>query len=231
MKNQYFGDINDYKKYGLIRQLDLKTIICWMLTPNNDNNDGGQIKYLDKPYQWAKYDKFLFQYLEKHKRNISDKQYRSVSIIQNRDIIPKCEFFNEIICDDGELRNQYFKKLFNIANDADLIFFDPDIGLEALVKCGNRRSSQYLYWNEVKTAYDKGFSVLIYQHRHRSKTVENMAEYSRVEALKLFRVTNIFIYKTPSVLFLLIARDEHRKSIIQANKRIKQAWGNILAIH
>lgn len=39
MKNQYFGDINDYRKYGLIRLLTgagkLKTTVCWMLTPDD----------------------------------------------------------------------------------------------------------------------------------------------------------------------------------------------------
>lgn len=235
MKNQYFGDINDYKKYGLIRQFAtftaLKTVICWMLTPNNDENEGLQIQYLDNPRQWAMYDKPLFQYLEKHKSKLLDKQNRNVSIIQNKDILPKCKFFKEIICDDGELRSRYFQKLLNISNDADLIFFDPDIGLETFVKRGNKRSSQYLYWSEVKAAYDKGLSILIYQHRHRSKTVENMAEYLRVEALKLFMPVNIFIYKTPNVLFLLIARNKHIQSIIQANKRVEQTWGNALVIH
>ncbi len=231
MKNQYFGDINDYKKYGLIRQLDLKTIICWMLTPNNDKNEGLQIQYLDNPCQWAKYDKLLFRYLEKHKSNFLDKQYRNVLIIQNRDILPKCKFFNEIIRDDGEQRSRYFQKLLNISNDVDLLFFDPDIGLETFVKRGNKRSSQYLYWSEVKAAFDKGLSILIYQHRHRSKTVENMAKYLRVEAIKRFTPMNVFIYKTPNVLFLLIARNKHRQSIIQANKRIEQTWGNVLVIH
>jgi len=40
MKNQYFGDINDYRKYGLLRLLtdggDIRTAVCWMLTPGDD---------------------------------------------------------------------------------------------------------------------------------------------------------------------------------------------------
>jgi len=38
MKNQYFGDINDYRKYGLLRGLsnkgEISTLVCWMLTEN-----------------------------------------------------------------------------------------------------------------------------------------------------------------------------------------------------
>jgi hypothetical protein len=44
MKNQYFGDENDYKKYGLLRMLagevKMKTAVCWMLTPDVEVGDG-----------------------------------------------------------------------------------------------------------------------------------------------------------------------------------------------
>ena len=35
MKNQYFGDINDYVKYGLLRVFSAthRVAVCWMLTP------------------------------------------------------------------------------------------------------------------------------------------------------------------------------------------------------
>ena len=237
MKNQYFGDINDFKKYGLIRQLsnfgELRTLICWMLTPPNDptKNEGLQTQYLEDPDKWERYDKPLFTHLQKHKSNILGNQNRNVSLIEKGNILPKCKFFNDTIHDNGELRSQYFQKLLNISNDADLIFFDPDIGMANSVKYGNKRSSQYLYWHELKDVYDKGHSILVYQHRHRSKTAKNMAEYMRVLALSLFTPSNIFIYKTPNVLFLLIARNKHIRSIVQANKRIEHSWENVLAIH
>jgi hypothetical protein len=41
MKNQYFGDINNYRKYGLLRAVihatRLRLLVAWMLTPD----DGG----------------------------------------------------------------------------------------------------------------------------------------------------------------------------------------------
>lgn len=223
MKNQYFGDINDFKKYGLIRQLsnfgELKISICWMLTPPNDltKNEGLQTQYLNNPVKWERYDKELFKHLQKHKSCIIGNQNRGVSLIEKGNILPKCKFFNDTIYDNGKLRSQYLQKLLNESNDTDLIFFDPDVGMANSVKYGNKRSSQYLYWHELKDVYDKGHSILVYQHRHRSKTAENMAEYLRVETLKRFTPSNVFIYKTPNVLFLLIARNKHIHSIVQAN--------------
>jgi hypothetical protein len=41
VKNRYFGDINDYRKYGLLRALtnygEIKTAVCWMLTTDDDD--------------------------------------------------------------------------------------------------------------------------------------------------------------------------------------------------
>ena len=43
MKNQYFGDIGDYGKYGLLRFLGergLSIAVNWYLTPDDVSNDG-----------------------------------------------------------------------------------------------------------------------------------------------------------------------------------------------
>ncbi len=43
MKNQYFGDINDYRKYGLLRAIQSKgearLLVAWMLTENDGSRD------------------------------------------------------------------------------------------------------------------------------------------------------------------------------------------------
>ena len=44
MKDQYFGDINDYRKYGLLRAVvctsGLRLMVAWMLTPDDGSTDG-----------------------------------------------------------------------------------------------------------------------------------------------------------------------------------------------
>lgn len=68
MKNQYFGDINDYRKYGLLRQLSgkgaISTAVCWMLTPDAEgSNDGQRLAYLQQPERFSHYDPALFDLL------------------------------------------------------------------------------------------------------------------------------------------------------------------------
>ncbi len=47
MKNQYFGDINDYRKYGLLRSVlaasRMSLFVAWMLTEDDGSSDGGRI--------------------------------------------------------------------------------------------------------------------------------------------------------------------------------------------
>ena len=60
MKNQYFGDVNDYRKYGLLRALqsmhDGSLLVAWMLTPDDGGRDGGFRSYLHAPDMWANHD-------------------------------------------------------------------------------------------------------------------------------------------------------------------------------
>lgn len=51
MKNQYFGDVGDFGKYGLLSALSsgMKLGVNWYLTNNDTKTDGKFIEYLDKP--------------------------------------------------------------------------------------------------------------------------------------------------------------------------------------
>jgi hypothetical protein len=59
MKNQYFGDTNDFRKYGLLRILQSRgngrLLIAWMLTPDDGSRDGGFRSYLQDPGAWVRY--------------------------------------------------------------------------------------------------------------------------------------------------------------------------------
>jgi hypothetical protein len=65
MKNQYFGDVNDFRKYGLLRRLvlpnHLKLGVCWMLTPSDGRTDGKFLSYLQHPQRFQQCDPDLYQ--------------------------------------------------------------------------------------------------------------------------------------------------------------------------
>ena len=69
MKNQYFGDLADYRKYGLWRALagaGLRAGVCWMLTPDDRSGHGRRAGYLRRP-EWKQCDPPLFEFLRRRR--------------------------------------------------------------------------------------------------------------------------------------------------------------------
>ena len=60
VQDQYFGDINDYRKYGLLRcicEAELHVGVCWMKTPSDNSGQGGRTDYLAKPHKYRSLDR------------------------------------------------------------------------------------------------------------------------------------------------------------------------------
>ncbi len=236
MKNQYFGDINDYKKYSLLRLLSgwgqIKTAVCWVLTRDDDGNDGNRVKYLQQPDKWRDYDPILYEYL---KENVLRRGIRDVKILENSDILTNCRFYSEIVDDDIKLREEYFNRFLEFAKGADLVFFDPDNGLEVKsISFGKKNSSKYLYWTEVKAAYQAGHSILIYQHfprMQREAYINNLVQQFKAitEAKHIFYYKTLFYYKTRHVVFFLLAQPMHENLFVESNENILNVWGKIIS--
>ena len=73
MKDQYFGDVNDYRKYGLLREIlasaNVRLGVCWMLTAPDSRTDGAHVAYLDNPKKYRVFDCELFDWLEHFRIN------------------------------------------------------------------------------------------------------------------------------------------------------------------
>lgn len=231
MKNQYFGDINDYKKYSLLRHLSgwgyLNTAVCWLLTHNDNGGDGNHINYLTQPDKWRVYDATLFELLE---QRVLKQRIRDIKVIEDSELMVNCSFFSEIVNDDITSRQTYLKKFLFYFKDADLIFYDPDNGLEIKsIPMGAKKSSKYLYWSEVKATYESGHSILIYQHfprMNRESYIHNLVQHFR----KIDGIKRIFWYKTRHVVFFLLAQSRHEDFFIESNANILNTWGGKIGI-
>ena len=231
MKNKYFGDINDYKKYGILRALTglgkIQTTVCWILTEDDDSHDGHRISYLSKPDEWRNHDPEVFDHLQVQ---VVKNQKRSVKAIEQTNVLPNCCFYSEILKDDVETRNQFFKGLLRFAKDSDLIFFDPDNGLEVKsVPLGKKNSSKYLYWEEVKEAYSAGYSLLIYQHiprKPRNLFIQQLVAKFRT----IVGVQNVLSFCTSHVVFFLLPQKNHEEQFRERCSQISKTWGSKIAV-
>lgn len=172
MKNQYFGDINDYRKYGILRALagdDVQILICWMLTPNDARADGKFIQYLTDPCRWQAYDPVLFDVLQ---AEVLTRGRRDVACVKERMLIGRATFVDAILDGTAASRNSWLAELRQKRKNADLVFFDPDNGIEVPSTPKTRRDSRkYVYWDELEETWRTGASLLVYQHFRREENV------------------------------------------------------------
>ncbi len=210
MKNQYFGDINDYRKYGLLRSLihatGLRLLVAWMLTPDDGSTDGKFTSYLHDHYRWIGHDRALFSELA---NLMADGQQRRVSLIENTDLLPNTKYYSDITPDQGTERQKWFSSLVDRAKGVDIVFLDPDNGLEVKsTPYGRRRSSKFLYWREVEALWSSGKSLLIYQHFIREKRprfIERMLTALRSAASDSY----VEAFSTANVVFLMALQPDH----------------------
>ena len=86
---------------------------------------------------------------------VSSADQRLLNRIENSDIIPSAIYFDEIVPDSAEARRDYMSGALQALQEADLIFFDPDNGIEIKSKPkGRKDSSKFLYWDEIGQAYE-----------------------------------------------------------------------------
>lgn len=103
MKDQYFGDINDYRKYGLLRcfvEVGFALGVCWMLTPNGTSNDGQKTRYLQQPSQWRGFDPELFDFLSSCVMNSA----RAVRHLEDSALLSNTRYCSDLLGDNAASR-------------------------------------------------------------------------------------------------------------------------------
>jgi hypothetical protein len=223
MKNQYFGDINDYRKYGLLRALQSsgngRLLVAWMLTPDDGSRDGGRRSYLRDPRAWERHDPELFTGLTDLLRTAPGP---AVSLIEKSALLPRTRYYSAIVPDASRERNAWRRGLLAAAHGADLAFVDPDNGIEVPSKpVGRRGSSKYVTWQEIEGLWESGCSILIYQHfgrERRAAFAERLTSDLRGRTGARFTAALC----TSHVLYLLAAQEKDAPQLREAIARLSQ---------
>lgn len=225
MKNQYFGDINDYRKYGLLRSLQSgskrKLLVAWMLTPDDGGRDGGLRSYLRQPEKWRRFDPELFDGLAAALQATSAPQ---VSLIEGSGLLPGSTFYSAVVPDARRERDLWRRGLMESTSGVDLVFVDPDNGIEIPSRpVGRKGSSKYVSWSEIEQLGEAGCSVLIYQHSRREPR-EAFAVRMVSELRQRTGVRFAYAFRTTRVLFLLVSQVEHEDGFRNAVSCLARRW-------
>ncbi|MBW6482748.1 MAG: hypothetical protein K0B10_06780 [Vicingaceae bacterium] len=181
MQDRYVGDIGDFGKYLLLKTLcqnKIKLGVNWcFVNPKNtpkemNKNDGKYIGYL---YQKNKNHAFFKQADENlilQLREIVKPNNRTIASIEKSNILPLGTMFVNEEIPVGTKRFSWHAKSLETFKDCDIIFYDPDNGLE-ITSCGklHRYAVKYVFYDEIRDTYSKGKSIIIYQHTNMSKPI------------------------------------------------------------
>ena len=223
MKHQYFGDVNDFKKYGILRGMvdaDLRLLVAWMLTAEDGRSDGKFIEYLKEPSTWREFDPELFDFLSEA---VLVREERSVHLIEEWDGLP-ASFLSSIVPDDRDGRIEWESSLRSLSGEHDLVFFDPDNGIEVASRpIGRKDSGKYVRWAELEAAWASGASLLIYQHFPRVPRDEFIAQMSDSLRRRL-SAPHIGVLRTPRVAFFLVPQERWAEDAFQRAATVADSW-------
>lgn len=168
MNKCYFGNFQDFCKYGLLRELakfadshKFNLHFCQMITADDNTRIRSEedFSYLQND-GLARYDEKLFYRLKRWRAKAPRGPYqwaresaRIVSAKHNNKLIPKEEV----------ARKNYFGETIAAAKRGDVIFFNPDYGLAFADRMLKENAPRYLKAEEIGDCVKSGVSVLFYQ--------------------------------------------------------------------
>ena len=183
MQDRYVGDVGDFAKYGLLRRFvgqlgerQIRLGVVWCLFPDEThNNDGRHVSYLRKP-EFEALDDQLFDVL----REIVANGNRRISSVSTGGLFPEGAVFcdtttvplssHRVSRDDRmQYRAGWLDSCFRMTETCELVFFDPDNGLEVSSVPKHRPSAgKYIYWDELMRFWHRGQALLVYHHLNRT---------------------------------------------------------------
>ncbi len=179
MKNQYFGDIGDYGKYGLLLFLaehGLSISVNWYLTQDDGSSDGKFVKYLSDE-RFRKYSPALYDLLKKY---VVDKKRRDVFVMNEIDLIPDVKYYTNplpaldaVPADERKRRRkEWHQKALFFCAGSDLVFLDPDNGIRLEGQSVSPTDNKYVFLEEAVDYYNAGQNVVYYCHKGRRTPIQ-----------------------------------------------------------
>ena len=225
LKDQYFGDINDYHKYGLLRAIteavQMRVGVCWLRTADDSRTDGALRSYLHQPDRWRHFDPPLYDGLRKL---LDPGIERSATHAEAWGLIPDAGYQHRFLTDVASDRTAYFAESWSLLRDCPVIFFDPDNGIEVKsVRRGRPDSAKYLFWSELKEAAACGHSVLVYQHFPRVVRDQFAVDTSGRLHTRLGSPW-VSVFRTAHVAFFLVPHENHADRLAAVSPLIEKRW-------
>jgi hypothetical protein len=175
MQDRYSGDIGDYVKLAILRALmpGRRLGVAWWLYPDESHNgDGRHIGYLDQPQTWRAHDPQAFDHL----KSVVASGERRVAALEDAALLPGAVYFREPAPTGGTKpwrraeRQAWLTRLEGALAPCDLIFLDPDNGLETKsFDLGAAKAGKSVALSELVALHRPGRTLVVYHHQTRRR--------------------------------------------------------------
>lgn len=226
MQEQNVANRHDYRKYALLRALSdegrNRIGICWMLRPSDGKSDPLKFAYLRKPARERPFDPELFDLLV---QIAAEPPQRRLHLFEASNAIPSAIFYNDILPDEDMKRQNYMAACRAALSSADLVFLDPDIGIEKPTSKRKRSDdpTQYVNVEEIRTFYNEGKSLLIYQQPPRI-IPKDYADICSARLREIMPNAPQWIFKAGGVFFLMLINPKSTTRLADVAKSITSRW-------
>ena len=227
VQDSYVGDIGDYGKYGLLREVTatgLTLSVNWYkVVPDKSGkqDDGKYTNYLLVPQLYRAYDTSLFEALY---QIVCIEHDRRIERIESANLFPASFFSNALDAD----RRKWHCIALRQTEGSDVVFLDPDNGLETrnMNRSGNA-TEKHVKWSELKDYYARGQNVILYQHRPQMTTkiqcIENVMEFQR-EYLQADCVMLLEFPKYTNRFYFMFLHEKYKSSFQKICTSMASKW-------
>jgi len=232
MQNRYAGDVGDFGKFSLLNSLfngknDYLGVVWYLFPDESHNEDGKYINYIEKQ-EFQSCDSGL---IEKLSNALNEE--RSVQALENNDILKSNTiYFSEKLDShikyptqkkiDKETRlfkrQEWLKNAANKIKTCNVIFLDPDNGLEikSCEKMSQIKSGKYVYYSEVTELFEGKDVCVIYHHLNMNNPHKEQIEFQVKELRKRINPSGgIFALRfrpySPRVYFIISKKVVEKK--------------------
>lgn len=228
MQDRYTGDIGDFGKLGLLRQLPpagLSIGVNWYRTPDETHNsDGLHIGYL-KDEVFRACDPALWSALG----GIVNSGKREIALLEQANILDAVYFSKLLDSSAGDkptrsaVRRVWQEQALQALQGCDIVFVDPDNGLMVPSADGTAKSNKFVLPYELAEYYRNGSSVIYYQHKARRPDdfyIEQHKDLISSGAFPGAKGLGLKFTKTSLRYYFFILRPEHQALVSDCVKQM-----------
>jgi len=183
VRHNFVNDIGDYAKYALLRAIcassdtPMRLGVIWYLTDHAESNGYGRKSAHLTHDGWEDLDPELLAAMRRIEDARQGQSALNVALIESSGILPPgTMYFSEPLPrvvgnaqHRAAERATWFRRARNAVEGTDLVFLDPDNGLQVRsAPLSAPRSCKYVTVAEISALLHDGTGVVLYQHGNRA---------------------------------------------------------------